>query len=105
MTAHVGDEIYRADLSENLVGSGRQLKTISVRYLGLKAPGQARFERTDAKMIDDSSIHNAEPPVALPPLTTRIAVDLTSDPDLRVDGRAIRILSATAATVTYDAGQ
>jgi hypothetical protein len=102
--ARVGEEVYRADVSENLVGSGRELDTVIVRYLGAPAPGQALFERTDVKMIDASSIHNAEPPVALPPVATRIAVDIAADPELRLNGRAIHILAATASMVTYDAG-
>jgi len=78
--------------------------TVEVRYLGLDASGRAVFQRHDVDRIaGDGSAPAAAGPGAPPPEpdTRQIVVDLRTSRQLRVQGKIIEILEATASGVVF----
>ncbi|HYG25801.1 MAG TPA: hypothetical protein VD906_02740 [Caulobacteraceae bacterium] len=114
--AGVGDVIYHADIRAPLPNAfgkpdvfGRDVIVgrIDVRFLGLAADGRARFQRSEVPIVSNETTvtrGQGRPVVAtaMSPMLFDMAVDLTSDPTIFVNGETIRVLSATDTRVTFE---
>lgn len=92
----------RAGLGVNPFARAPERANTEVRYLGLDASGRAVFQRRDVDTVaGPGTAAPAAPDGAAEPDTRQIVVDLRTSRQLRVQGKIIEVIEATASGVVF----
>jgi hypothetical protein len=121
LLVRIGTQQDGSGLMDSLMPRKRERAVVEIRYQGLDGAGRAVFERHDADALSESAPGStlptsakgtilvpaaaaAEPGTltpAMPPNTRDIALDLRLGRQLRVQGKIIEVIEATASGVVF----
>ncbi len=107
--AGVGELVLRLSVpgSEHWYDSlipGERRASVEIRYLGIDDAGRAVFERHDVDVLAGGPV-GADTGAGVPPSgpidTRRIAIDLRTTREIRVQGKIIDVLEASPSGVVF----
>jgi hypothetical protein len=121
LLVRIGTQQEGSGLMESLVPRKRERAVVEIRYQGLDGAGRAVFERHDADALSESAPggtlptsakgtilvpaaaapESGNPTPAMAPNTRDIAIDLRLGRQLRVQGKIIEVIEATASGVVF----